>query len=241
MTLPPARSASTSSTLARHRSAPTITATVRVKKRASGALRPSSSESSVDSESRRCSRAATAAPSMPATSAKCWVKEATPEMPTRNTARSRISATGSSAIDASAAARARFSARLSTVFLQQALDFVERFRRHHLAADHRVHLLGSPAPLGLELGGDRLHLEAALPHRRHGLFLLAAADRAQLHAGGLAGIAQRLPARRPPRLPGLARDDHRADHRRPVHLEHVGGVVVELQGERPEGRAWHHV
>src|SRR5438876_7247289 len=237
MTLPPARSASTSSTLARHRSAPTITATVRVKKRASGALRPSSSESSVDSESRRCSRAATAAPSMPATSAKCWLKEATPEMPTRNTARSRISATGTSAIDASAAARARFSARLSTVFLQQALDFVERFRRHHLAADHRVHLLGSPAPLGLELGGDRLHLEAALPHRRHGLFLLAAADRAQLHAGGLAGIAQRLPAGGRHRVPGLARDDHRADHRRPVPPEHVGGLVGELQGERPERRA----
>src|SRR5216117_1247311 len=174
MTLPPARSASTSSTLARHSSAPTITATVRVKKRASSAPRPTSSESSVDSESRRCSRAATAAPSMPAISAKCWVKEAAPEMPTRRSARSRISAT--------ATASTRFSARLSTVFLQQALDFVERLRRHHLAADHRVHLLGSAAPLRLELGGHRLHLEAALPHRRHGLFLLAAAEGAQLHA-----------------------------------------------------------
>src|SRR5712691_2660286 len=192
MTLPPARSASTNSTLARHSSAPTITATVRVKKRASSALRPASSDSSVDSESSRCSRAATAAPSMPAISATCWVKEAAPEMPTWNRARSRISATGSSAIDASAAASTRFSARLSTVFLEQALDFVERFRRHHLAADHRVHLLGSPAPLRLELGRDRLHLEAALPHRRHGLFLFTAADRAQLHAGGFAGLAQRL-------------------------------------------------
>src|SRR5207247_9569046 len=206
MTLPPARSASTSSTLARHSSAPTITATVRVKKRASSAPRPTSSESSVDSESRRCSRAATAAPSMPAISAKCWVKEAAPEMPTRRSARSRISATGTSAIDASAAASTRFSARLSTVFLQQALDFVERLRRHHLAADHRVHLLGSAAPLRLELGGHRLHLEAALPHRRHGLFLLAAAEGAQLHAGEFAGIAQRLPAGGRHRVPGLARD-----------------------------------
>src|SRR3989442_7930464 len=194
VTLPPARSASTSPTLARQSRPQRDTDTVRVKKRASSAPRPTGSGSRVDSESRRCSRAATAAPSMPAISAKCWVKEAAPEMPTRRSARSRISVPGTSAIDASAAASTRFSARLSTVFLQQALDFVERLRRHHLAADHRVHLLGSPAPLRLELGRDRLHLQAALPHRRHGLFLLAAAEGAQLHAGGLAGIAQRLPA-----------------------------------------------
>src|SRR5256885_10992898 len=173
MTLPPARSASTSSTLARHRSAPTITATVRVKKRASGALRPSSSESSVDSESRRCSRAATAAPSMPATSAKCWVKEAAPEMPTRRSARSRISATGTSAIDARAAASTRFSARLSTVFPQQALDFVERLLRDIPPAVALVHLLGSPAQLCLELGGLWLNLYAPLLHDRHCLFLIA--------------------------------------------------------------------
>src|SRR5207253_10123232 len=121
-----------------------------------------------------------------------WVKEAAPEMPTLKIARSRISAIGSSAIAASAAASTTFSARLSTVFLQHALDFVERFRRHHLAADHRVHLLGSPAPFRLELRRDRLHLEAALLHRHHGLFLLAAAQGAQLHAGGFAGLAQRL-------------------------------------------------
>src|SRR5439155_14789392 len=197
------------STLARHSSALTMTATVLVKRRASSALRPSSRESSVDSEGKRCSRAATAAPSMPAISAQCWVKEATPEIPTWNIPRSRISATGRSAIDASAAANTRFSARLSTVCLQQALHFVERFGRHHLAADHRIHLLGSPAPLRLEFGTDRLHFEAALLHRRDRLFLLAAADGAQFHAGAFAGLAQGLPASGRHRVPDLARDDDR--------------------------------
>src|SRR6266704_4373852 len=126
-------------------------------------------------------------------------------MPAWNIPRSRISARGSSAISASAAASTTFSARPSTVFLQQALDFVERFRRHHLAADQRVHLLGSPAPLRFDLGTDRLHFEAALLHRRARLLLLAAADGVQLHAGAFAGPAQRLLAGGRHRVPDLAR------------------------------------
>ena len=124
------------------------------------------------------------------------MREAAPDMPAWNSARSAISASGTSAMSLSAASSAKFSAALTTVLLQQAQHLVEELGRHHAAADHRVRRLGERAPFGLQLRRDRLHHEAALSHRVDRFALLPPAERPQLCTDSLAGTSRSRPVAR---------------------------------------------
>ena len=108
-TLPLSRSVCTICTLAMPRRAATAAAVEPLNTPAAAFHGPLSRAAPVDSDRRRASRAAMAAPSIPTQSVRCCTMPADPGMPKPKAVRRMISATGRTAMAPSAADRTTFS------------------------------------------------------------------------------------------------------------------------------------
>src|SRR5262249_17600101 len=137
-----------------------------------------------------------------------------PGIPRSRLARNATSASGRSAINASAIERIAFSpatsaamkgrrfgawlitiaGRLLRVLLavvgQDYAHLIEHVSGHHRAAHLRVRGLGKAAPRGFQIRAHRMHLEPALLHRFDALAVFLSRTAAHFDAGRVAGSTQ---------------------------------------------------
>ena len=117
---------------------------------------------------------------------------------------------------------------------------VKRVGGHHAAPYAGVQPVGQLVPFAHLLGVGAVDGEAAFFHGIHRVVHLLAGLGADLRTGLVAAGGHGLLHLGAHRLPGFLGDDQCAHNGCPVDLQHVGGGVVDLGGQRKVGCGRHH-